>query len=160
MCCVTLESKLSSALTACPSSTSMSTRLLLVVSELMSNSTRMTSCRMENSDTMSVWPFTNVMNRSRARLLHWFPRMMDWAEGRIPITWNSWALYQAQDFVLYFTHFKKTFLHSVWPIMVLLPGTGQTEAQRGGLLGYCRQQQLCCQSPRRTPTTQKTKMLM
>lgn len=89
--CVTLESKLSSAFTACPSSTKMSTTLVFVVSVLMSTWTRMTLWRIEYSDTMSDLPFTSVMKRSRARLLHWFPRMMDWAEGRIPLTWNSWA---------------------------------------------------------------------
>lgn len=84
-----MDPKLSSAFTAWPSSTKMSARLLSVVSELMSSSTCMTPCRMEYSDTMSAWPFTNVMKRSQARLLHGFPRMTDWAEGRIPMTWNS-----------------------------------------------------------------------
>ncbi|TNN84202.1 hypothetical protein EYF80_005529 [Liparis tanakae] len=35
---------------------------------------------MEYSDTMSERLFTSVTNRSRAWLLHWFPRMMDLAD--------------------------------------------------------------------------------
>lgn len=88
---VTLESKLSSTFRACPSSTKMSATLVFVVSVLMSSSTRMTLWRMEYSDTMNELPLTSVRKRSRARLLHWSPRMMDWADGRIPQTWNSWA---------------------------------------------------------------------
>lgn len=46
---------------------------------------------MEYSEAMTELPFTSVMNRSRARLLHWFPKIMDFAEGRIPIILNSRA---------------------------------------------------------------------
>lgn len=46
---------------------------------------------------MTEFPFTSVMKRSRARLLHLFPMMMDWADGRIPVTLNSWAWDKAQS---------------------------------------------------------------
>lgn len=96
----TFESKLSSAFTACPSCTMISTTLVLSVSEVMSKCTRMTPCKMEYSEAMSEWPLTSVMNRSRARPLHWFPKMMDCAEGRIPTISNSWAWNKRLQFVL------------------------------------------------------------
>lgn len=96
----TFESKLSSAFTACPSCTIISTTLVFSVSEVMSKCTRMTPCKMEYSEAMSEWPLTSVMNRSRARLLHWFPKMMDCAEGRIPTISNSWAWNKRLQLVL------------------------------------------------------------
>lgn len=96
---LTLESKPSSAFTACPFCTKMSTTLVFFVSVLMSTCTRLMPCWMEYSDTRSERSFTSVMKQLRAWLLHWLPRMMDWAEGRSPATWNSLAWNHKQRFV-------------------------------------------------------------
>lgn len=41
------------------------------------------------------------------------------------------------------------------PLIVLLPGMGETGGQKGAPWGCCRQQPLCCQNPRRTPAGQQ-----
>lgn len=94
----------------------ISTTSVLSVSEVMSKCTRMTPCTMEYSEAMSEWPLTSVMKRSRARLLHRFPKMMDCADGRIPTISNSWAWNKRLQFVLPFKNAGECcgFTHLGW----------------------------------------------
>lgn len=93
------------------------------------------------------------MKQSLARLLHWFPSMMDWAEGRIPTTWNSQALKPSINLWLtYFKpHWRVHFQSRIW----CLPDKAQTAGQMAAPWGCCWKQLQCFQSPKRTPTEWK-----
>lgn len=128
----------------------ISATLVLSVSEVMSKCTRMTPCKMEYSDAMSEWPLTRVVKRSRARLLHWFPKMMDCADGRIPTILNSWAWNKRLQLVLLFNNAGERSaqgcLSWFYP-----PGMAETGGQLAALSGCCMQQLLCCQSRWKKP---------